>query len=154
VAHPEGQVLPVLIEPTEKSAIPPYLRAVTLLEPEGNLAAEVLAHMTALPEVRRAPNDASGLPIGAILFAIPAAWLIGHVVSLAMVGLSLTPFIVIGTAGGAGYSLLIAWFGVSMTGSAPFIGLGQLLRISVCFLLAGLLSGFFGLAMWVFGLPI
>ena len=149
--HPGAHVLPVLIEPTEMSTIPPYLRAVTLLAPEGNLAAEVVAHMTAVPEVRRASNDTSGLPIGAILFAIPAAWLIGHAVSLALVGLSLTPLIVIGTAGGAGYSLLIAWFGVSVTGSAPFIRLGQLLRISVCFLLAGLLGGFVGLAMWFFG---
>ena len=40
-----------------------------------------------------------------------------------------------------------------MTGSAPFIRVGQLLRISVCFLLAGLLSGFIGLALWVFGCP-
>ena len=149
--HPRGHVLPVLIEPTEISTIPPYLRAVTLLAPEGNLAAEVLAHMTAMPAVTRASNRTPGLPIAAILFSIPAAWLIGHSVSLALVGLSLSSLILIGTAGGAGYSLLITWFGVSMTGSAPFIRLGQLLRISVCFLLAGLLSGFIGLAMWAFG---
>jgi TIR domain len=149
--HPGGHVLPVLIEPTEMSTIPPYLRAVTLLAPEGNLAAEVLAHMAAMPAVRRASNDRSGLPIGAILFAIPAAWLIGQFVTLALVGLGLTPFVVIGTAGGAVCSLLIASFAVSMTGSAAFIRFGQLIRISVCFLLAGLFGGFVGLAIWLFG---
>lgn len=110
-----------------------------------------LADVAAIPAVQSAANDTSGLPIGAILLAIPAAWLTGHSVTLALVGLSLTPLIVIGTAGGAGYSLLIAWFGVSVTGSAPFIRFGQLLRICVCFLLAGLLSGFVGLTMWMFG---
>ena len=149
--HPGGHVLPVLVEPTEMSTIPPYLRAVTLLAPEGNLAAEVLAHVVAMPAVRRAPNDASGLPMGAILFAIPAAWLAGQFVSLALVGLSLTRFVIIGTVGGVVCSLLIASFGVSMTESAPFIHSGRLIRISVCFLLAGLLGGFVGQAIWLFG---
>jgi hypothetical protein len=149
--HPRGHVLPVLIEPTEMSTIPPYLRAVTLLAPEGNLAAEVLAHMAAMPAVREASSDTSGLPFGAILFAIPAAWLIGQFVTLALVGLSLTPFVVIGTVGGTVCSVLIAGFGVSMKGSAPFIRFGQLIRISGCFLLAGLLGGFVGLTIWLFG---
>ena len=149
--HPGGHVLPVLIEPTEMSTIPPYLRAVTLLAPEGNLTAEVLAHLAAMPAVRRASNDASGLRMGAILFAVPAAWLIGQFISLALVGLSLTPFVVIGTAGGAVCSLLIASFVVSMRGSAPFIHSGQLIRISIWFLLAGLFGGFVGQAIWLFG---
>jgi len=149
--HPGGHVLPVLVEPTEISTIPPYLRAVTLLAPEGNLAAEVLAHVVAMPAVRRGSNDAMGLPMGAILFAIPAAWLTGQFVSLALVGLGRTPFVIIGTVGGVVCSLLIASFGVSMTESAPFIRSGRLIRISVLFLLAGLLGGFVGQAIWLLG---
>jgi hypothetical protein len=38
--HPRGRVLPVLLEPLAPSDLPPYLRAVTYLEPQGNVAAE------------------------------------------------------------------------------------------------------------------
>jgi TIR domain len=41
--HPAGHVLPVLIEPLPKEAIPEFLRAVTMLQPRGDLAAEVAA---------------------------------------------------------------------------------------------------------------
>jgi tetratricopeptide (TPR) repeat protein len=41
--HPAGHVLPVQVEPVPKDAIPPYLTAVTILAPQGNLAAEVAA---------------------------------------------------------------------------------------------------------------
>jgi hypothetical protein len=40
-AHPAGHVLPVLVEPVAIDAIPTYLRAVTILNPRGNLTAEV-----------------------------------------------------------------------------------------------------------------
>lgn len=38
---PAGRVLPVMIVPTEMKAVPAYLKAVTILEPHGNCAAEV-----------------------------------------------------------------------------------------------------------------
>jgi hypothetical protein len=41
--HPSGHVLPVLIEPVPKQSIPRFLRAVTILQPVGNVAAEVAA---------------------------------------------------------------------------------------------------------------
>ena len=41
--HPGGHVLPVKVAPTPKEAIPPYLRAVTILEPRGDLIAETVA---------------------------------------------------------------------------------------------------------------
>ena len=41
--HPAGHVLPVLTEPLPKEAIPVFLRAVTMLQPRGDLAAEVNA---------------------------------------------------------------------------------------------------------------
>ena len=40
---PHRRVLPVMVEPVKYAQIPNYLRAVTILEPEGNVAAEVLA---------------------------------------------------------------------------------------------------------------
>jgi hypothetical protein len=40
-AHPERRVLPVIVQPTNNKIIPAYLKAVTILKPEGNIAAEV-----------------------------------------------------------------------------------------------------------------
>jgi hypothetical protein len=42
-AKPAGRVLPVVIRKIDLHALPVYLRAVTLLEPEGDVAAEVVA---------------------------------------------------------------------------------------------------------------
>lgn len=36
--HPGGRVLPVLLQPVDFDAIPPYLRAVSVLEPRGDVA--------------------------------------------------------------------------------------------------------------------
>ena len=41
-ASPAGHVLPVMVRPTESAAIPAYLRAVVVLRPAGNVAAEVV----------------------------------------------------------------------------------------------------------------
>ncbi len=41
--HPGGHVLPVKVAPMAKGDIPPYLRAVTILEPKGDLVAETVA---------------------------------------------------------------------------------------------------------------
>jgi hypothetical protein len=43
--HPAGHVLPVLTEPIPKESIPDFLRAVTMLQPKGDLAAEVTAEV-------------------------------------------------------------------------------------------------------------
>jgi hypothetical protein len=40
-SHPAQRVLPVMVARTPLETIPPYLRAVTILEPSGNLPAEV-----------------------------------------------------------------------------------------------------------------
>ena len=42
---PDGSVLPVMVAPTPMDAVPQFLRAVTILEPQGNVAAEVAAHV-------------------------------------------------------------------------------------------------------------
>lgn len=39
--HPGGRVLPVLLGPVDFATLPPYLRAVSVLEPRGDVAAEV-----------------------------------------------------------------------------------------------------------------
>ena len=41
--HPRGHVLPVLLRPTDFKTIPAYLKSVTVLEPSGNVAAEVVS---------------------------------------------------------------------------------------------------------------
>ena len=52
---PRRKVLPVMIERTEYQQIPNYLKAVTVLEPEGNAPAEVVA------ELERWKADARGV---------------------------------------------------------------------------------------------
>ena len=46
--HPGGRVLPVKVAPVPKEAIPAYLRAVTILEPVGDLVAETTAAVDAV----------------------------------------------------------------------------------------------------------
>src|SRR5947199_136355 len=45
--HPAGHVLPVMVAPTRTEDIPPYLRAVTILEPQGDVVAEAAAAVEA-----------------------------------------------------------------------------------------------------------
>ncbi len=53
--HPQGHVLPVMADPVPYERIPNYLTAVTVLEPEGNLAAEVALAVGALHGVDPVP---------------------------------------------------------------------------------------------------
>lgn len=46
--HPKGSVLPVMVRPVALSAVPTYLRAVTFLEPEGDIGAEVADQVSRL----------------------------------------------------------------------------------------------------------
>jgi hypothetical protein len=41
--HPKGYILPVMIRSTDYKIIPSYLKAISVLEPTGNAAAEVAA---------------------------------------------------------------------------------------------------------------
>ena len=43
--HPAQRVIPVLLRTTPMDRIPPYLRAVTIFEPTGNVAGELAAHL-------------------------------------------------------------------------------------------------------------
>lgn len=52
-SRPAGRVLPVVVAATTKGSIPPYLLAVTLLEPRGELVAETLAAVAVLSRPQR-----------------------------------------------------------------------------------------------------
>jgi TIR domain len=46
--NPVGRVLPVMVEPVPIAQVPTYLRAVTILEPKGNLTADVISALHAI----------------------------------------------------------------------------------------------------------
>jgi hypothetical protein len=52
---PSGRILPVIASKTDWETIPPYLTAVTVLKPEGNLAAEVVHSIDHL--IGRTPGE-------------------------------------------------------------------------------------------------
>jgi hypothetical protein len=56
--HPKARVVPVILRPTAWDGIPNYLKAVTVLEPEGSVAAEVVTAVAALAgdQKRRPPR--------------------------------------------------------------------------------------------------
>jgi formylglycine-generating enzyme required for sulfatase activity len=60
--HPGGKVLPVLVRPTELDKLPPYLLAVTVLEPVGNMPASIAdaVHRIATAKWRRLRNYLAG----------------------------------------------------------------------------------------------
>jgi hypothetical protein len=51
--HPAGRVLPVILRPTSFERIPPYLKSVTLFEPEGDLTAGVADQVYRIAQTRR-----------------------------------------------------------------------------------------------------
>jgi hypothetical protein len=55
-AHPHDHVLPVLVAPTDLSDIPPYLKAVTILRPTGDIVAETSAAVDQIARRRRRPK--------------------------------------------------------------------------------------------------
>ncbi|MFT4101248.1 MAG: toll/interleukin-1 receptor domain-containing protein [Burkholderiaceae bacterium] len=72
--RPAGHVLPVVVAPTERAAIPPYLTAVTLFQPQGDLVAETVTEVA-----RMAPRRGRTLGVALALLvvlgaALAAAW--------------------------------------------------------------------------------
>lgn len=69
-AHPAGRVLPLILRPIGLDWIPPYLKSISLLEPEGNVAAAVAdaVHRIALAR-RRAllTTVVKGLAVAAVV---------------------------------------------------------------------------------------
>jgi len=60
-SHPEGHVLPVMIEPTPFDDVPAYLSAVSVLQPEGNIAAEVCGAVQGWKPRARQNTEPGGL---------------------------------------------------------------------------------------------
>lgn len=58
--NPKDRVLPVMTRPTPWDDVPPYLRAVTILEPKGNLAAETADAVEAIK--RKLPRGREEFP--------------------------------------------------------------------------------------------
>jgi len=52
-AHPRGRVLPVKLAPTPLASIPPYLKAVTMVEPQGDPVPGIVAAVARLAPARR-----------------------------------------------------------------------------------------------------
>ena len=59
--HPKGSVLPVFVRAVDWSAVPNYLKSVTVLTPSGQIAAEVLAAIARLHQAS-ASQSAHGTP--------------------------------------------------------------------------------------------
>jgi len=57
--HPQGRVLPVLAGPVQMAAVPGYLRSVSILEPKGNIAAEVVSAVAPLSALQTAGTTLS-----------------------------------------------------------------------------------------------
>jgi hypothetical protein len=71
---PAGHVLPVVVAPTERASIPPYLLAVTLLQPKGDVVAEVVAAVAALRPKGRRGAIVVALALAAIVLAAGGAY--------------------------------------------------------------------------------
>ena len=56
--HPKDRILPVMLRSTDWNRIPNYLKSVTVLEPEGNVAVEVLSALGPLAAALRATDGA------------------------------------------------------------------------------------------------
>lgn len=65
--HPAGRVLPVTVAPTPIESIPPYLTAVTLLQPQGDVVAEAVA---AVARMQRRPRKWIAWAALAVLAAV------------------------------------------------------------------------------------
>ena len=69
---PAGHILPVRLRELPTEAIPPYLRAVTILDPKGNLAAEVVA---ALPGLKTRPKMKGPVMVVAVAVVLVSLFL-------------------------------------------------------------------------------
>jgi hypothetical protein len=71
--HPRGRVLPVRLAPTPLADVPPYLKAVTMFEPQGDAVPGIVAAIARLGPGRRRRTWLA-LGVVALLCAVAAAW--------------------------------------------------------------------------------
>ena len=72
--HPAGRVLPVMVAPRRRTRFPPYLRAVTILEPKGDAVAETVAAVRRFSRWRKRRVAM----LGAILIVLTALAMAGY----------------------------------------------------------------------------
>src|SRR5580698_5089227 len=65
--NPSRRVLPVMAAPTPLESVPNYLKAVTILEPEGNIAAETRAAVDRILQEEPATGLSGNMPLMLIL---------------------------------------------------------------------------------------
>jgi tetratricopeptide (TPR) repeat protein len=73
---PEGHVLPLVTKPVDLEHIPPYLRAVSVFDPQGDFVAESSAAIARIAKTRRGqfrPRQLVGIAI--LLLAVIGVWL-------------------------------------------------------------------------------
>ena len=75
--NPSMRVLPVMAAPTPLENVPNYLKAVTILEPEGNIAAETRAAVDRILQGSPATNSSGNIPLMLILSAMALVSAIG-----------------------------------------------------------------------------
>lgn len=68
--HPKGHVLPVMLQPTDYALIPNYLKAINILESEGNLAAEVGAWVALKRQAKHKKLLYTLLPLIAVILIL------------------------------------------------------------------------------------
>jgi hypothetical protein len=77
--YPAGRVLPVMLRPVPLEALPPYLKAVTFLQPQGNVAAAVASAVHRVHVARRRRllvRAAQGLAVAsAVVAGVYVFWL-------------------------------------------------------------------------------
>ena len=77
--RPSGHVLPVVVEPTPIQSIPAYLKAVTLLQPRGDVVAETVAAVARLGAGSRwRMRAAVGLVVALLAASAVAIWTYQH----------------------------------------------------------------------------
>ena len=80
--NPREKLLPVLLRATDWDTIPPYLKSVTVLEPEGNTAAEVMAAVVSLSKEKIRSNSRTSLRRKIIVAIIGLVGLLGFALLL------------------------------------------------------------------------
>jgi formylglycine-generating enzyme required for sulfatase activity len=96
--HPAGKILPVLLRGIELDRVPPYLKSVTFLEPEGNLTATVAdeVHRIAVTRRRRLlKNGAKGLAAAVVIAIASYFYLANRQPSQETTGLDGAPAVLI-----------------------------------------------------------
>jgi hypothetical protein len=61
--HPRNRVLPVMIQEVDWTSVPPYISELTVLYPEGNVAAEVEAEVSRISAVQAPAASNNAIPI-------------------------------------------------------------------------------------------